>query len=396
MGNTCAADAATGQGNPWYTERSGWITSGIFVAIIFIATCVNVVRHARNYRAPKEQRQIIRILYMPLVYGGISWLSYRFIDQYVYLSLIYVVYEAFALSAFLYLMIQYVNSAATTSSIEDTLSKKDKAKLPPPWCCFRYRPTKASFIHMLKWLVFQFVIIRPTVSTISIILHALDILCPSTMSPAHANLWLTVIDIGSMVYVHLSKKTSRPTDTKIDRTAMYGLLLFYTLTREELNGHRPLLKFAIIKVVVALSVTQEFVFRLLHSSDTIKSTANWSGTEVADGLNAFALTIEMAFVSVAMLWAYSASEYLNSAQARGTTTQAIIDSINFGDFLAEMKQSFIFFWYRRQHKSQRESQQSLGSLELRAGGATGSGASFVKMEAGLPTKTETRVTVAPV
>ncbi|KAG8763176.1 hypothetical protein FRC11_005714 [Ceratobasidium sp. 423] len=311
MGGTCEADAVTGQGNPWYAGRSGWITSGIFVAIIFIVTYVNVARHARNYCAPKEQRQIIRIIYMPLVYGGINWLSYRFIDQYVYLSLIYTVYEAFALSAFLYLMIQYVSDAAATNSIAGALSKKDKAKLPPPWCCFRYRPTKSSFMHMVKCLVFQFVVIRPTVSTISIMLHALGVLCPSSMSPAHANIWLTIIDTNTMV------------------TAMYGLLLFYTLTREELNGHRPLLKFAIIKVVVALSVIQEFVFKLLHSFGTIKPTANWSGTEVAYGLNAFALTIEMAFISVVMLWAYSASEYSNSERPKGTAVQAIIDSINF-------------------------------------------------------------------
>ncbi|KAH7335957.1 organic solute transporter Ostalpha-domain-containing protein [Rhizoctonia solani] len=366
------------KGNPWYTGRTGWIVSGIFVLITFIVTCMNVARHARNYCAPREQRQIIRILYMPLVYGGINWLSYRFIDQYVYLSLVYIVYEAFALSAFLYLMIQYVAKAAATSSIEEVLAKKDKAKLPPPWCCFRYRPTKSSFIHMVKWLVFQFVVIRPIVSTISIILQALGVLCPSTMSPAHPNLWLTLIDITSMV------------------TAMYGLLLFYTLTRQELHGHRPLLKFAIIKVVVALSVTQEFVFKLLHTSDAIRPTANWSGIEVADGLNAFALTIEMSFVSVAMLWAYSASEYSNTERPRGMGTQAIVDSINFGDFVSEMKQSVVFFWYRRQDKLQEMSPDSPEPLDyngLNVGGVSRSHTSYIEMGSKLSTKSETRVTV---
>ncbi|CAE6489336.1 unnamed protein product [Rhizoctonia solani] len=381
MGGTCEADNAIGQGNPWYTGRTGWIVSGIFVLITFIITYANVAGHARNYRAPREQRQIIRIIYMPLVYGGISWLSYRFIDHYVYLSLVYIVYEAFALSAFLYLMIQYVSNAAATSSIQEALAKKDKTKLPPPWCCFRYRPTKTSFIHMVKWLVFQFVIIRPSVSVISIILHALGVLCPSTMSPAHPNLWLTLIDLLSMV------------------TAMYGLLLFYTLTRQELHGHRPLLKFAIIKIIVALSVTQEFVFKLLHTSDTIKPTANWSGTEVADGLNAFALTIEMTFISVIMLGAYSASEYSISGRPRGTATQAIVDSINFGDFISEMKQSLIFFWYRRRDKLRDGNQVSSVSLDYNGLGAdriASSHTEYMEMGSKLPTKSEARVTVMAV
>ncbi|KDN46425.1 hypothetical protein RSAG8_04369, partial [Rhizoctonia solani AG-8 WAC10335] len=198
MAGSCGADQVVGPGNPWYTGRVGWLVSGIFVMITIIITCLNVARHARNYRAAKEQRQIIRILYMPLVYGVICWLAYRFIHYYVYLSLTYVVYEVFALSAFLYLLIQYIANTGA-GSIEQALSKKDKTRLPPPWCCFRFRPTKSSFIHMVKWLVLQFLIVRPIASIISIILYALGLLCPTDLKTTEPNLWLTIVDIFSMV-----------------------------------------------------------------------------------------------------------------------------------------------------------------------------------------------------
>ncbi|KAJ1305796.1 hypothetical protein OPQ81_010526 [Rhizoctonia solani] len=272
MGGNCEVSDVIGQENLWYTGRTGWIISDIFVASTFTVTCVNVTRHARNYRAPKEQRQIISILYMPLAYGAI-------------------VYEVITLSAFLYLMIQYVANVTSTASIGIVLKNKDKKRLPAPWRCFRYRPAKPSFMHMVKWLVFQFMIIGPVISTISIILYALGAMCPTNMSSTNPNIWLTVTDVFSMV------------------TATYGLILFYKLTKQELKGHRPLPKFGIIKGVIFITIVQELVSRSLSTRGAIKPTEKWSSTEVADGLNTFLLAIEMAIASVIMLWAFSASEY---------------------------------------------------------------------------------------
>lgn len=42
-------------------------------------------------------------------------------------------------------------------------------------------------------------------------------------------------------------------------TALYGLVLFYTLTKEELVGRRPLAKFLSIKLVVIFTFYQTFV-----------------------------------------------------------------------------------------------------------------------------------------
>ncbi|KAG8760489.1 hypothetical protein FRC11_000335, partial [Ceratobasidium sp. 423] len=311
------------------------------------------------------------------------------------------VYEVFALSAFLYLMIQYVANAAATTSIEIALIKKEKSRLPAPWCCFRYRPTKSSFMHTVKWLVLQFVIIRPIVTIISIILYAVGVLCPTDMSPTNPNLWLTIVDIFSML------------------TAMYGLLVFYKLTKQELKEQHALLKFAVIKGVIFITITQELVFKGLNTSGAIKPTASWSSIEVADGLNAFLLTIEMALASAVMSWAFSASEYSDPERPRGTTAQAVIDSVNFGkqslansslvslinkaspigDFISEMKQSLSFFWHLRQNESRKGSPEPLMPRdydENRVRRANGSRTSSPRMGAEPSSKNETRIAVAPV
>ncbi|CAE7137109.1 unnamed protein product [Rhizoctonia solani] len=348
MAITCPAEGEKGQGNPWYAGQIGWIISGAFVLATFIVTSISVGRHARNYRVPKEQRQIIRILYMPFIYSSIGFLSYRFIDKYTYLSLVSVVYESLAVCAFLFLMIQYAAKSTATGSINEILAKKNKAKLPIPCCCFRYRPTKPSFMHTVKWLVLQFVIIRPIMSIISIICHALGVLCPSSMSPVYPKFWLNLLSTQTMV------------------VAMFGLLLFYTLNRQELNGHQPILKFAVIKVVVALTVLQEPVLKLLGSSGVIKATQHWSTSHVVDALNAFALIIEMTLASIAMLWAFSASEYRKMEAPCSTVTQAIMDSLNFGDFIAEMRHSSSFFYshIRNRSKSSTRSLDGLEALDL--------------------------------
>jgi hypothetical protein len=44
--------------------------------------------------------------------------------------------------------------------------------------------------------------------------------------------------------------------------ALYGLLLFYSLTKDELVGRRPLSKFLAIKLIVMFTWYQSFVVRL--------------------------------------------------------------------------------------------------------------------------------------
>ncbi|KAI0933206.1 hypothetical protein AcV7_004742 [Taiwanofungus camphoratus] len=277
----------------------------------------------RYYTNRAEQRQILRVLYMPAVYGIISFFSYRYFRSYTYYSLIESAYEAVTLSAFLLLLIEFV--AASDHKVDNAIARKDKKKLPLPFCYWRYRPTKAYFMYTLKWSVLQYVIIRPVLSIVGIICQKKGVLCESgPWSFKTANAYIEVIDGVSITI------------------ALYGLIVFYGLTRDELKGRRPLAKFLSIKLIVMFTFYQGLVFDALEGR-VIHATQYWTETNIADGLNALATCIEMVLFSAFMMWAYSASEYKVAGQRRTSIWRPLWDSINYSDFAAEIVSSLRFF-----------------------------------------------------
>jgi len=126
--------------------------------------------------------------------------------------------------------------------------------------------------------------------------------------------------------------------------ALYALIVFYVLTRTELQGKRPLAKFLSIKLIVFFTFYQEWVFDLLASYNVIKPTTYWTTDNIADGLNALTTTVEMLLFSLLMLWSFPAKEYMSPGAKTTSIWRPLWDSINFTDFLYETWLSFKFFW----------------------------------------------------
>jgi len=126
------------------------------------------------------------------------------------------------------------------------------------------------FMYTVKWSVMQYVVIRPAVSIAGIICEAYGVLCESGgfgIDAIHfANIYLEAIDFVSITFVF--NMSSKPYTCwqnfimQIYSIALYGLLLFYGLVREELKGRRPLAKFMAIKMIVMFTFYQSFVVRL--------------------------------------------------------------------------------------------------------------------------------------
>lgn len=263
---------------------------------------------------------------MPPVYAVVSFFSYRYFRSYTYYSLSETIYEAITLSAFLLLLVEYVASTAAGHSSEGALARKDKQTLPIPFCCWRYRPTKPYFMYALKWSVMQYVVIRPAVSIAGIICEAFNVLCASGSYSVHyAEVYLESVDFISI------------------SIALYGLILFYGLTKEELVGRRPLAKFLSIKLIVMFTFYQSFVFNALKDR-VIHGTEFWTSTNIADGLNALTICIEMIFFSAFMMWAFSWKEYLvQPGEPHTSIWRPLWDSINLWDFAVEIWSDLSFF-----------------------------------------------------
>lgn len=327
--NTEAVDQSSfwSSGNlNWDEHRIGWAIAGGCAVLTVIISIISVLQHCRNYTKPNEQRQILRVLYMPPVYAVISFFSYRYFRSYTYYELIEVAYEAVTLSAFLLLLIEFVAATAAGRDATKAIERKDKRPLPIPFCCWRYRPTKPYFMYTLKWSVLQYVIIRPAVSIAGIICQVYNVLCESgPYSIYFANVYLEAVDFVSI------------------SVALYGLFLFYGLTKEELRGRRPLAKFLSIKLIVMFTFYQSFVFSALEGR-VIKATQYWTAANIADGLNALAICVEMVFFSVLMMWAYTANEYKVAGHKKTSIWRPLWDSVNYWDFVTEIGGSVKFFF----------------------------------------------------
>ncbi|KAF9061573.1 DUF300-domain-containing protein [Rhodocollybia butyracea] len=326
--NTQATDQTefwSSNGVDWDAHRIGWAIAGGASVITVLISLISVLQHCRNYTNPPEQRQILRILYMPPVYAVISFFSYRYFRSYTYYELAEVVYKAFTLSAFLMLLIEFVAASGSGHKAENSIARKDKRPLPLPFCCWRYRPTKPYFLYTLKWTVMQYVIFRPAISIAAIICQALNVLCESEGFNFHfANVYFEIIDFFSI------------------SLALYGLLTFYGLTKEELVGRRPLAKFLAIKLIVMCTWYQSFVFSALEGR-VIHGTQYWSETNIADGLNALTICLEMIFFAAFMWWAYTPSVYRVEGAPHTSIWKPLWDSINFSDFAMEIWYSLKFF-----------------------------------------------------
>lgn len=73
----------------WIGLASTAVTTGISLALIFL--------HLRRYRAPKEQRQIIRIVFSVVVYSCVAFFEIYKYEVAQYIDPIGDVYEAFGL-----------------------------------------------------------------------------------------------------------------------------------------------------------------------------------------------------------------------------------------------------------------------------------------------------------
>ncbi|KAJ7279454.1 DUF300-domain-containing protein [Mycena rebaudengoi] len=313
-------------GVDWDHHRIGWAIAGGCALITVLITTISVLQHCRNYTSPREQRQVIRILYMPSVYAVISFFSYRYFRSYTYYSFIYVAYEAVTISAFLLLLIEYVANTAVGHKAEHALARKDKRPLPMPFCCWRYRPTKAYFMYTVKWSVLQYVIVRPAVSVVGIICEKFDVLCETeSFNPHFASVYLSCIEFISI------------------SIALYGLFVFFGLTKDELAGRRPLAKFMCIKLIVMFTFYQTFIFGML-AGPVIKPTQYWSETNIANGLNALAICIEMVFFALGMWWAYAPREYRISGAPPTSVGRPLWDSVNYKDFALEIMGSLHFYF----------------------------------------------------
>ncbi|TFK72253.1 hypothetical protein BDN72DRAFT_957420 [Pluteus cervinus] len=267
-----------GDGLNWDTHWIGWAMAGGCVIVTIVISTISILQHSRNYTDPREQCQILRILYMPPVYAIVAFFSYPTFQGYPYYSFISMAYGAIGLYAFVKLIDEY--TAHVTTEVQWTFS---------------------------QWQ-YVFVLVAAFIG---------QIICENS-KPGELCDFKGFNPKSCLLYIKCALFISTS-------VALCGLLRFYHLMKKKLATKRLLAKCLCIELIVMFTFYQSFVFIALEGQ-VIHETQSWTAGENANSLNALAVCVEMVIFSALMMWAYSANIY-NNAQPRPTSIgQPLLDS----------------------------------------------------------------------
>ncbi|XP_040446067.1 transmembrane protein 184A isoform X2 [Falco naumanni] len=279
------------------TTTAAQVISGIFVWSALIITFHQIYTHLRNYTVPKEQRYIIRILFIVPVYAFDSWLSLLLLGShqyYVYFDSVRDCYEAFVIYSFLSLCFEYLGGESTIMT--EIRGKPIASSCFYGTCCLQGMSYSIGFLRFCKQATLQFCVVKPLMAVITIVLQAFGKYHDGDFNVRSGYLYITIIYNFSV------------------SLALYALFLFYFATMDLLRPFKPVLKFITIKAVIFLSFWQGTLLAILEKCGVIPEVQIIDGKEVgagtvAAGYQNFIICIEMLFASIALRYAFTCQVY---------------------------------------------------------------------------------------
>ncbi|KAJ6602161.1 organic solute transporter Ostalpha-domain-containing protein [Mycena sp. CBHHK59/15] len=313
MGNsTCAVESAASSpsllqnGNlVFQAHHVGWIVAGFFTVTAIITSFWLVNKHLRWYTNKREQRYIVRLLFMVPIYATISLASYLFWSHSTPLLLIRDAYESTVLTAFFYLLLTYLSpnqedqkaiflkvGLSRAADAEALAKGEEPKKWVFPLGFIKAKPADGLyFLQMMKWGVLQYCVIRPLTTLAAVSLNYAGLYCDGSFSPRWGYIYITAI-----VSISVS-------------VAMYCLIQVYVPIAIYLAPQKPLLKLFSVKAVVFLTFWQATLLSALSMFGIVKDTTYMTAEDINIGIAALLETFEMMLFAFLHLRAFSYRPY---------------------------------------------------------------------------------------
>ncbi|KAK2418943.1 hypothetical protein P8452_63021 [Trifolium repens] len=300
----------------------GVLVPVFFYVIAFFCTVgavalaiLHIYRHLLNYTEPTYQRYIVRIVFMVPVYALMSFMSLVLPRCSIYFNSIREVYEAWVIYNFLSLCLAWVGGPGSV-----VISLSGRVLKPSVYlmtCCLPPIPLDGRFIRKCKQGCLQFVILKPILVVVTLILYAKGKYKDGNFSPKQSYLYLTIIYTFSYTM------------------ALYALALFYVACKDLLQPFNPVPKFIIIKSVVFLTYWQGVLFFLAAKSGFIEDA------EEAALLQNFIICVEMLIAALGHFYAFPYKEYAgaNIGGSRGLTA-SLGHALKLNDFYHDTVHQF--------------------------------------------------------
>ncbi|KAF7315183.1 hypothetical protein MIND_00032700 [Mycena indigotica] len=312
MGETCHAETSPSSppllkdGNlVFQAHHVGWIIASFFTIVAIITSFWLVNKHLQWYTNKREQRYIIRLLFMVPIYAVISLASYFFWNHATPLLLVRDAYESTVLTAFFYLLLTYLSpnpdeqreifrkvGLSREVDAERVARGEEPTKWMFPFGFVKYKPADGLyFLQLMKWGVLQYCVIRPLTTLAAVILNYLGWYCEGSFNPKWGYVYIIAL-------VSLSVSI-----------AMYCLLQLYFPVSQFLAPQKPILKLFAIKAVVFLTFWQSTFLSVLAMLGVIKDTTYMTSEDINIGIGALLETFEMMLFAFLHIKAFSYKPY---------------------------------------------------------------------------------------
>jgi hypothetical protein len=140
------------------------------LTLLFWCPPPQIIQHLRHYSEPVFQRYIVRLILMVPGYAMCSFASLLAEDAAIYITTIRDCYEAWVIYNFMSLCLAYVGGPGVVEV------KMNGYVLLPSWtactCCLPPMPVNGHFVRSVKRGALQFVIIKPILAVLTLVLFA--------------------------------------------------------------------------------------------------------------------------------------------------------------------------------------------------------------------------------
>lgn len=269
-----------------------------------------ILEHLTCFSDPECQTKIVRILFMVPLFAIISWISLLYPPAAEYLNLIRDTYESYVIYAFFQLMMALMGGIDT---VYRSLMMEDRPPIAHvfPFCYLEPIKITPTFVQRCRLCLFQFMILKPLVTIIVVILTANDAMGTSVFDVKKGTFWTTLVQNISIT------------------VAFTALVYFYFGLRDLMEGRNALMKFLCVKAVIFLSFWQGLLIQVLASTGLLPTFSYWSKEETPDALQNLLICIEMMFVAFAHKYCFGSDEYVMSG---GSVDYVIDDCSNVDGF----------------------------------------------------------------
>ncbi|CAN6479136.1 unnamed protein product [Victoria cruziana] len=278
--------------------------AGTFVVLTLSFSIFLVFEHLSAYKNPEEQKFLIGVILMVPCYSIESFISLVNPSISVDIEILRDCYEAFAMYCFgRYLTaclggeertIRFMKSqgrlTAKTPLLEQG-NEKGFVKHPFPMKYF-LKPWKLGqwFYQVIKFGIVQYMIIKTFTAILAVVLEAFGVYCEGEFNLSCGYIYMAVVLNFSQSW------------------ALYCLVQFYTVTKDELARIKPLPKFLMFKSIVFLTWWQGVAIAILYALGLFKSSIAQS-LQFKSSVQDFIICIEMGVASVIHLYVYPAKPY---------------------------------------------------------------------------------------